>query len=172
MKKEILITGIIFLFVGVGIQPAFAVEPVIISNVNKAENTNPKEYLFQTIIDIANNPEVKDFLNKKENKAGFLNFDYNFRAVFLKLLLKNPRILFSMLFNKPSKTHEFLGSTYNKGCKIVNIIGEDEAYEITESITITNPEFFEELNNIIMKNEELSNRIATLKEMNNEISLL
>ena len=50
-----------------------------------------------------------------------------------------------------------------------DIIGEEKAYEITESVTFTNPEFFEELNKIIMKNEDLPNRIATLKEMKDEI---
>ena len=167
--NKILAVGIIFLFIGIGIQPAFANEPIIMLNIKKEENTNPKEYLFQTIINIANNPDVKDLFNQDENKAGFISLDYNFRNVNLKLLIRNPRLLFSMLFTKPSITPGYIECMYNKGCKIVNIIAEDEAKKVTESVTVNNPKFFDELNNIITNDEEIFERIATLKEMNKEL---
>lgn len=164
--RKIFAAGIIILFIGIGIQPVFAEEPNIKSRFNREENIEPKKYLYQTIIEIANNPEVKDLV---KNNAGFIGSDNNLRNVYLKILLRNPRIIFSMLFNKPSFTPEYIDSTYNKGCKIVNILGEEKANEITESLTFNNPELFEELNSIIMKNEELSKRITTLKEMKGEI---
>jgi hypothetical protein len=56
MIKDILtVVGITILFLGVGIQPAIAtVTPT------KVVDFEPKDYLFQTIIDITNNPDVKD----------------------------------------------------------------------------------------------------------------
>jgi len=51
----------------------------------------------------------------------------------------------------------------------VNIIGEDKTLEMIKSVEISNPEFSDELNNIIMNNEELSSRISTLEIMNNEV---
>ena len=165
--KKILVAGIIALFIGIGIQPAIANEPIIWPKIIKEEDIDNKEYLFQTIINIANNPDVKDLFNK--NKAGFVNFDYNSITMYLRLLLKNPRTFLSILFTKPSITTNYLDSTLSKGCKIANTISEDKLYDITKSISINNPEFFEELNSIIIKNEDLSNRVRTLKEMKEEL---
>ena len=165
--KKFLAAGIIALFIGIGIQPAIANEPIVLSKITKEEEINTKEYLFQTIIEIANNPEVKDLIDK--NKAGLVNFDYNLRNMYLKLLFRNPRTFLSMLFTKPSMTTSYLDSTLNKGCNIANTIGEDNIYEITESITIKNPEFYDELNRIIMKNEELFQIVTTIKEMKEDL---
>lgn len=73
-----------------------------------------------------------------------------------------------LMFTKPSMTHEYLNFVYNQGIKITNILGEEKVIEIMKSIEITNPEFFDEINNIIMNNDELSGRIAILAEMNEE----
>jgi hypothetical protein len=167
--RKFLAAGIILLFIAIGIQPAIADDPINLPKIVE-EEIEPKEYLLQTIIEIANNPEVKDLLSQNGKKAGFFNYDNNFRNLYLKLLLRNPRTFLSMLFTRPSMTTNYLDSTLTKGCKIANTIGEDEVYDITESISISNPEFFEELDSIIMKNEELSTRIETLKEMKEEIT--
>jgi hypothetical protein len=54
-KKYLLAFGITLLVLGVGIQPAIAtVTPT------KTVDFEPKDYLFQTIMKIANNPDVKD----------------------------------------------------------------------------------------------------------------
>jgi hypothetical protein len=52
------------------------------------------------------------------------------------------------------------------GSDITNLIGEDKTIEIIESTQIINTDFFNELNDIIMKDEELSSRIYTLQMMN------
>jgi hypothetical protein len=167
MKKEILILGIICLFIGVGIQPAFAVEPAKKSNSIGEEDTEPKDYLFQTIIDIANNPDVKDLLGQYENDLFKVDID---KSVYRKILFRNPRLLFNMFLTKPSFTPEYLDSIYNQGCQIINILGEDEAKKITESVTYNNPEFFNELINILFYNEGLSNRMEILSEMNKDLN--
>ena len=46
--------AVIILFLGLAIQPSVAVQPETDIDIE------PKDYLFQTIIDIANNPDVKD----------------------------------------------------------------------------------------------------------------
>lgn len=165
MKKEILILGTIFLFIGVGIQPAFAVEPVKISKINREVNTNPKEYLFQTIVDIANNPDVKDLLDLYEDDL--LNVDID-RSVYCEIFFRKPRLLFDLLFTKPSMTTDYLDSMYNQGCQIINTIGEDEAIEVFKQVTITNHEIFGDINNIVMIDNELSEKITIIKETNRE----
>jgi len=170
MKKEILIVGTICLFIGVGIQPAFAVEPVKTSKINNVENTNPKEYLFQTIVDIANNPDVNELLKRVDNGCcNPIRFNFNNVDIYKKSLFNIPKLLLSMFFIKPSLTYNYLNSAYNRGCKLTNIIGDEKVNEIVKSVEVTNPEFFNELNYIIMNNDELSNRISILKEMNKEL---
>ena len=177
LLRKGLVVGIIVLFIGVGVYPAFAVEPISFTNITQdneiesLEDVEPKEYLFQTIIDIANNPDVKDLFEQIED--GWINnnpisFDFDSRGVFRKLLFNKPSLVFSMLFTKPSMTHKYLNFAYNEGIEITNILGEEEVLEIVESVEITNPEFFVELNNTIMNHEELSNRISTLAEMNKD----
>ena len=167
MFKKGLVIFIIALIIGVGIQPVFADEPKILSNVKKEENTNPKEYLFQTIIDIANNPEVKDLLEQYEDDLLKVDID---KSMLREIILRNPRLLSDLLFTKPSFTPEYLDSMYNEGCQIINILGKDEAKKITESVTYDNPEFFNKLNNILLYNEDLSNRMEILAEMNKELN--
>jgi len=172
MNKNILICiGITILFLGLAIQPSVAtVQPRIEKEIQTEEkiiDIEPKNYLFQTIIDIANNPEVKNLLEQHHNELFNVNID---RSVYRKLLLRNPRLFSSLLFTKPSMTHEYLDKCYNKGIEIVKILGEDKALELIESIEVSDTEVFDELNNIIFKDEKLSDKLSTLKEMNNELN--
>ena len=173
LLKKGLVVGILVLFIGVGVYPAIAVNPVTSTNITQdeeiivVEETEPKDYLFQTIIDIANNPEVQDLFEHAENDL--INYEFDSRSVVLELLFKNPRLLFSMLFSKSSITYDYLDSAYNRGCEITNVLGEDKVIEMVESIEIANPELFDKLTNIIVNNEELSNKIAELAELNGEL---
>ena len=158
--KNSIVLGLIVLFIGVTVQPCIAiVQPETELDVE------PKYYLFQTIIDIANNPEVNILFELYRNDLYRVDVD---RSVYRKLLLRNPRLFSSLLFTKPSMTHEYLNKCYNKGIEIINILGEDKALELIESIGVSDTEVFDEFNNIISKDEELSNRLATLKETNKE----
>jgi len=158
-----LVVGVIVLLISVAVQPSIAtIQP------KEEKNIEPKEFLFQTIINLENNPDVQSLLEQYNNKI--LISDYDYKSVLSQLLFKKPRLLFSMIFTKPSVTYDYLEKSYNKGIKITNILGEDKALEVLESVEISNPKVFDELNNIILNNEELSSRIATLKEMNKEFN--
>ena len=61
--NKMLVIGTIVLFLGVGVQPAIA-------TVNPKEKIifdTSKDYLFQIIIDIANNPDVMNLLEQYDN---------------------------------------------------------------------------------------------------------
>jgi len=167
MKKDMLsktlVMGIIILFVGVGVNPAFAV------NIPENIEVEPKDYLFETIIEIANNPDVKELFEQYDYKI--FTSDYDYKDVFSQLFLKKPKLLLNILFTKPSITYEYLNKSYNRGIKCVNILGEKQALKMTDSIKISNPDILNELNNIIKNDKELSNRISTLKIMNNDLKL-
>ncbi|UCF49757.1 MAG: hypothetical protein JSU91_08410 [Thermoplasmatales archaeon] len=157
-----LVIGIIFLFIGVGIQPAIATvqpkEKIIIDS--------PIDYLFETVIDIANNPDVRDLLEQNENEIFKVNID---RSIYRKILFKNPILFFNLLFTKPTDINRYLNKCYKMGNKIINIIGEDKTLKILESVEVTDTEIFDELDEIIKNDEILSNKLTTLEEFNKEL---
>ncbi len=157
-----LVIGVIILFLGVAVQPSVAtIQP------EEEINAEPYDYLFQIIIDLVNNPDVKKLFEQYENDLLKVDID---RSVYRKILFRNPRLFRSLIFTKPSLTYEYLDKSYNYGIEITNILGEDKALEIIESIELTNPEVLDELKNIIINDENLSGRNAMLKEMNMEIT--
>jgi len=179
MNKDIMskavVLSVIFLFIGVGIQPVFAVNHISNTNTIQEEEIkqvgymeDAKDFLFQTIIEIANNPDVKDLL--KGNKELFTS-NYDYESVFNELLLKKPLLLFLMIFSKPSISYEYLDTSYNRGNKIINLLGNEKATEIISSINITNPELFDDLQNIIDNNEDFANRFIILESMNENLTL-
>jgi hypothetical protein len=159
--KKLLVVGIIILFIGVGIQPAFAVD------IPQKEEIEPKDYLFETIVAIANNPEVRELFEEYSNNI--YDLDYNYKGIFLQILFNNPKLLFSKLFTKPKITKEYLNSAFNEGCDIVNIIGEDKTLKMIKSVKLSNPDIVNDLHNILLNDKELSNRISTLAELNEEL---
>jgi len=171
MKKEWLVKtlalGVVVLFVGVSFQPTIAVESVLNereSNYEDVDFEEAKKYLFETIIDIANNPEFKDLSKQYGNNLFTSSYDY--KNLFSELRIEKPGFLGSMLFIKPKMTDEYLETIYNKGVELVDIIGEEESLKIVESFKMTNPGFFDDLKNVIMDDEELSSRISVLEKMN------
>ena len=127
----------------------------------------PKDYLFQTIIDFANNPEVENLL--EQYKYDFFEVDID-RSVYRKLFFRNPRLLFDTLFTKPTMTIEYLNKCFNNGIGFTNILGEDKTLEIIENVKVTDIGLFDTLNNIISEDEKLSNRLEKLKLMNKELN--
>jgi hypothetical protein len=161
MKREILIAiGITFLFLGLAIQPSVAVQPETEIDIE------PKDYLFQTIIDFANNPDVKELLEQYRYDLFSVELD---RSIYRKIFFRNPRLLFNTLFTKPTMSVEYLDNCYNNGIKITNIIGEDKVIETIENVGVTDTKLFDKLDDIISKDVEISSRFETLKEMNKEL---
>jgi len=165
MKQRIicktLAVAVILLFLGLAIQPSVAVEP-------KTEiDIEPKDYLFQTIIDIANNPDIKNLFEQYDNDLFNVDID---RSVYRKLFLRNPRLFFNTLFSKPSISVDYLNKCYNNGIGVTSIHGEDKVSEIIENVKVTDTKLFDNINNILSKDEKLSSRLETLKVINKELN--
>jgi len=173
IKKGVSV-AVILLFIGL----AFA--PSINANINKTlvdltqnketpkvEDMAPKKHLFETIIEIANNPDIKKLSVQYTKNLFTIYFD---KKVELKqLFFKNFRILFQLLFAKPSLTYDYLESIYDKGTKLASLFSQDDVAEMMESLSITNPEVLDKSIYIIKNNESLSKKISTLKELNKDI---
>jgi hypothetical protein len=163
MKKDLLsktlVIAIVALFIGIGVQSAFA------TDITQKEEIEPKDYLYETIIAIANHPDVQDLF---ENNKNNVNFEFNNQYFFRKLFFKNPELLCSMVLIKSETTTQYLEKSYDQGNELVDIFGEEKALEMIDSLQSSNPEISDGLNQIIMNDEELSSRISTLIEMNNE----
>lgn len=149
MKKKILIGSIIAvaLLTLVSFSSAVGFQSV----KNNLSNTNItdewdfkycKNYLFETLIEIYNNEDVKDLINSNNNNPFSINYN-----------------------NRISLSVEKLDFLYNMGIKLVDRLGKKKALEILSN---ANPEFNEQLDTIIMGDEELSKRVNTLYEMNSE----
>ena len=158
-----LAVAVILLFLGLAIQPSVAIVQTKIEI-----DIEPKDYLFQTIIDIGNNLDVKELLEQYDNDIFNIDID---KSVYRKILLRNPRLMFNTLFTKPSISIEYLDKCYNNGIEIANILGEDKVLEMIENIEVTDATLFDELNNIVSNDEELSDKLAVLKVMNKELQL-
>ncbi len=127
----------------------------------------PKEHLFETIIEIANNSDIKKLSVQYTKNLFTIYFD---KKVELKqLFFKNFRILFQLLFAKPSLTCDYLESIYDKGTKLASLFSQDDVAEMMESLSITNPEVLDKSIYIIKNNESLSKKISTFKELNKYI---
>ncbi len=137
MLSKGLVVSVILLFLGLAIQPSVA-----IVETKEEISVEPKDYLFQTIIDIANNPDVKDLLEQYNYDLFKVDID---RSVYRKLLLRNPRLMFNMFFTKPSMSVEYLDKCYNKGIEITNVLGEDKALEMIKSIEIKDTQLLDEI---------------------------
>lgn len=158
-----LAVAVILLFISLGIQPAIAtVKP------EKEVIIDLKDFLFQTIIDVANNPEVKKLFEKYDNDLFSMDID---RILYRKLILRNPKLMLNTLFTKPSMSVKYLNTCYNSGVELSDILGEDKLLETIENIEVTDTKWLDEFNNIITNDEELSSRLDTLKEMNKDIEL-
>ena len=173
--KKGLVLAVIVLFISVCFQPIIAENTISAekeSNYNNVDFDEAKKYLFQTLIDISNNPEVKHFLNEhKHDLIKNNNNNYDCRNAIKKIYSHNPKLLKSILFTKPEMTSEYLEKNYGRGLEIVDILGEEESLKIVESVNITDSELLNELKNIILNDKYLSNRVTVLEKMNNGLQL-
>ncbi|KYK22438.1 hypothetical protein AYK24_02390 [Thermoplasmatales archaeon SG8-52-4] len=161
-----IVIGITLLFIGLAFQP------IVSTNELKKEQMEPNNYLFETIIEIINNPEVNELLNQIEdewkNDNPYITWDFDSKVIFKNLFLKKPKILVSMLFAESSNTQDYLESSYMKGCEITKALGEKNVIDVIDSVEITNPDILDQLNNFIMNDAELNARISTLEDLNKD----
>ena len=117
-----------------------------------------KDYLFETLVEIADNEDVKDLINSNNQNLFPTNF--------------NQGTLFPFRRNTNKLSIEHLDLLYKMGSMIIDRLGEDKVAEIMEKTSIEKPEFADEIDTIIMGNDELKERIYTLSEMNEEQEIL
>jgi hypothetical protein len=162
MRKEMiktLVIGMMLLLVGIAFQP------VVSTNELKIERIKPEQYLFETIEDAVDEPEINDYLEQIGN--GLINYNINVRSAFLEIVLKNPRLITSVFFNLPAKNYNYLEKTYSLGIDTVKIIGEDRSIEIFNAFKEKNLEILDDLQIILLNDEELNERIGELESLNN-----
>ena len=94
--RKVLVVGIIVMFLGLSIQPSIGTE------IPERIEVEPKDYMFQTIIDIANNPEIKDLLEQTKYELIQIN---NNRDIYPKILFKNPRLFRYLIVTKSRLTY-------------------------------------------------------------------
>jgi hypothetical protein len=165
MRKEILKTlviGTIFLLLCVAFQP------VVSTNEMKNENVKPKEFLFETLIDIANDPEIKLLFEQVGND--WIDLDLDVKEYLLEVAFKKPRILTSVLFNRPSNSFDYFDFAFDQGKETVNIIGEEESLGLIRSLKINDCQVLDDVKNIILNNEDLNEKISRLQIMNSQLN--
>ena len=156
--KNGLAVGVILLFIGIAVQPCVATV-----KSEKEINVEPKDFLFQTIIDIANNLDVKELFEQYKNE--FLKVDID-QSIYLKIFFRNPRIFLNMIFTKPSIKFDYLDKRYNAGLEILNIIREDKIFELIKSIELSKPKVLDRFLNIVINNKDIYDKIIKLNEYN------
>ncbi|KYK19933.1 hypothetical protein AYK24_04820 [Thermoplasmatales archaeon SG8-52-4] len=165
MSKKIfkpLAVGLILLFIGLAFQPAVSTNELI------KDEIKPNKYLFDTVIEIINNPKIKNLFSQINQKE--IIYSNNFKASLIKTLIKKPVLLASMIFNRPMITNNYLISTYYKGINTINVLGEDKSNEIINLLKSQKSNVINDLTNIISENEELNEKILKLQNINREIT--
>ena len=171
MRKTILktlVVGITLLFI------ALAFQPTVSTNEVRKGEVDPKQYLFETIIEIKNNPDINEILSQIEDNWNnhyndYIDWDFSGKEVFQNLIIKRPYLLYKMLFTVPSITYDYLDTSYDRGCKVINALGEKNAIDIVESVELVNPEILDDINYYIINDEDLQERISTLQVLNYEL---
>ena len=79
-----------------------------------------KDYLFETLVEISNNEDVKGLINSNNQNLFPTNSN-----------------------NRMSLSVEKLDFLYNLGIKLIDRLGEDKVTEILASVEIANPEVYE-----------------------------
>jgi hypothetical protein len=168
MLYKLLVVGLIVLFVGIGIQPAIAVvEPEFEIEID------PKEYLFQTIIDIANNPEAQSYFYEHKQDLNS-NYDDNeiFKNIIQKILSEKPNLIKIIFTTKPDMSPEYFEKMYNIGLEIEEIIGKEESLKLLEYLKKFYSKSIVEMENIILNDVKLSYGISKLEELNRDFTII
>ena len=155
-KKRILIVGSL-LAVFVLILASFT-NVVGVKNIEPSDpkvvkdEVNPKELLFQTIIDISNNQEIQKIIQNSENREE--------RGRFFNLVI-GPSVFSSHVLTK-----KFLNNAYNLGRILSRNIDVSKMRLILERYQIINQETQEEIAAAIEGDAALSGKIEQLSTLN------
>lgn len=146
--------------VGVSISVAFVivlasftnvvgVQTVASSNQKVIKNEiDQKEFLFQTIFDIANNQEIRNIIQNSKNNRG---------------LGRSP--LGVILSSSPILTKCYLNFAYRMVVILSRILGASKIHSIFERYKVSNQEMQKEISTVIERNEALSKKIEKLSDL-------
>ena len=127
------------------------------------DEINPKELLFQIIMDMAENKDIQKIVENSEFEIE-LNKEKS-TLLFIKLFLKNPKVIFSMFFSRPVLSKDYLNYVYNLGLKISETLDESDIELAVDSIHVKNPRIQEEIFNIIEGNNELNKKMEKISHL-------
>lgn len=110
------------------------------------EEVNPKELLFQTIIDIANNKEFQKVILIHETKGnGFFNYDLKFLTFTSKILTK-----------------KYLNTAYHIGLILSKTISKSKIHSMVQKCQLNYYNLQKKMISLIEKNDTLNNEIKQL----------
>jgi hypothetical protein len=72
-----------------------------------------------------------------------------------------------MLFTEPSISIDYFDTSYNRGCRLIEALGENNVIEVVESVEIVNPDILDDISFYTTNDEDLQERLSTLQDLNN-----
>ena len=133
ISKKSITFSIILLFIGVSVSSAINIQNV--STKEEYTEKDVRELLFETIVDVVNNPEVKQLV--KDNEYQIRIKDGNYQNIIKKILFRNPGLLSSMFILRQVITINSLNKLYVIGLNLNKVLGEDELLQLKNSIEVT-----------------------------------
>jgi hypothetical protein len=159
MLSKGLVLAVILLFIGVAIQPGIS------TNTIKDEKTDvdAKDYLFQIIIDMVNNQELQDIIQKSKLRGSLINSLHMPGLIFLFM---KSRTSFRLLSQSSFLTKSFLEYAYRMGVKLSRTIDVSKMHSIIQRYQMSNQELQKEINTVIENNANLKAGITQLLSLN------
>ena len=131
-----------------------------LNNTSTEDAIKPKELLFQTIVDIAENKDIQNLFGNSEFEIELNKGEST--LLLMKLFMKNPKLLFSILFVHPVLSKDYLNYAYGMGLEISDTLDELDIELTVDSIHVKNPRMQEEIFNIIEGNNELNKKMEEI----------
>ena len=114
------------------------------------DKVDQKELLFQTVVDISNNKEIRRILLKSQiNGEGFLNQDVRFS-----------------IFNTPVLTKNQLKHMYYVGLILSKIISKSKIHSMIERYQVNNQGMQKEINAVIERDATFNGEMTQLLNLN------
>lgn len=155
-RKQIILWAMLSIFLVVN-TPILAnslqkINQIPSTDIISEEKFNQKELLFQTILDIANNNEIRGVVLKSEMRGSIDRFF----VPGMKFSIFTPHIL----------TKKFLNYAYNVGVILSRILNESKVNSIIEKYQVNNKGLQKEITNTINKDNTLNREITQLSNSN------
>jgi hypothetical protein len=138
----------------------------MVQSLNKKiikDNIDQKELLFKTIIDIANNKEIQNIIQKSESKGVLKRFLQESNT---KLLLMKIKMRFNVFLpSPPFLTKRYLEYVNNMSLRLFKIFDTSKIHSILEQFRVDSQMIQKEIVAVIEKNNELNKKIEQLSDL-------